>query len=534
MSPFEQNKKIATTTPFTNAGTIASFPNFIEDNKIFLNLSVGELDSYFKKINPKEIYAEMPTGVGFCMGVNYDLVQKIDFFDEETFYKGYGEENDWCQRAIESGYINIMVPNLFVYHKHGGSFPSEEKKKYIENNLVKLSQKHPNYGRDVDKFIQKNPYKALREILIITIASQQDDGVFLLIDHALGGGANHYADNLLSAHQQNSQTTLKLSYDFYTNLYRVNYQDTHQNILLTIESFKELKSFLTGLKIKEIFINELVTFKNIFEHIEFIKMIKEENNASLTIPIHDFFSICPSYTLLNKNEKFCNVPNLKQCKMCMKTNSLEWKSFFHGNVDINRWRKQWFILLQESDTIICFSNSSKELILKAYPALETRHIKVVPHVIEPIAPLVYKREKNKKHIMIGILGGINYAKGYGVIRDLVQEIEDKNLSIKITLIGEISDSIHSEHFKITGRYEKKDLPQIILDNKIDIFFIPSIWPETFSYTTQEIISMELPIMVFNLGAPAERVKKYKYGYIIDEMNNSSILKTLNKYTKEVK
>ena len=41
--------------------------------------------------------------------------RKLVIFDAKTFGKGYGEENDWCQRAIEKGYKNVHVENLFVF-----------------------------------------------------------------------------------------------------------------------------------------------------------------------------------------------------------------------------------------------------------------------------------------------------------------------------------------------------------------------------------------------------------------------------------
>jgi len=39
--------------------------------------------------------------------------------------------------------------------------------------------------------------------------------------------------------------------------------------------------------------------------------------------------------------------------------------------------------------------------------------------------------------------------------------------------------------------------------------------------------MELPLMVFDLGAPAERVKKYDKGYIIDEISAKAVLKKID-------
>jgi GT2 family glycosyltransferase len=87
----------------------------------------------------------------------------VGVLDAETFYKGYGEENDWCQRSIKMGYRNVQVENMFVYHKHGASFPSEDKKRYIERNLKLLNQMHPNYDADVQKYLKADPAFRLRQ-----------------------------------------------------------------------------------------------------------------------------------------------------------------------------------------------------------------------------------------------------------------------------------------------------------------------------------------------------------------------------------
>jgi len=142
------------------------------------------------------------------------------------------------------------------------------------------------------------------------------------------------------------------------------------------------------------------------------------------------------------------------------------------------------------------------------------NITVIPHTVEGIHPVVLEKDPNKTTVTVGVLGGINYVKGSHIIKQMVQLIERDNLDINIVVIGDITESIRSKHFTVTGRYELDKLPQIIQEHDIDVFLIPSIWPETFSYTTQEIIMMELPLMVFDLGAPAERVKKYDKGYIL--------------------
>ena len=531
MFPIIDSSNIASTTPFTNSGQIASFPNFLEDNKIFEDLSVNELDKVFSTINPTHFYTELPTAVGFCMGVNYKLVQEIGFFDEKTFSKGYGEENDWCQRAIQNGYTNIFVPNLFVYHKHGGSFSSDEKKQLIAKNHMKLLKKHPQYDIDVQKYIQKNPHEILRNILIM-VASSQKTGIHLIFDHSLGGGANIYTNELQDRYIQEKRNTLLIRYDFYTNDFKLYYKFKTYVFNFRISNFDELKVLISKLTLKEIFLNSIVSYKQSYEFLNYFNSLIKVSGANLVLPIHDFYSICPSFTLLNAEGNYCDIPSLDICKSCIKNNTLEWKNLYSDKIDIALWRDLWFNLLEKSSSILCFSNSSKEILCKAYPTLNPSTIKVIPHIVEAIEPVILEQKKPSNTIVVGVLGAINHSKGSKIVKELVQKIEKENLNINVVIIGEISEQIKSKHFHVTGRYKHHELHDHIKKHHIDIFLIPSICPETFSYTTQEIIMMEMPLIVFNLGAPAARVADYVKGYVVNTVNAEAALDIIKKFKEE--
>ena len=527
MYPIIHMDKVASTTPFTNSGEIASFPNFVADNEIFDGMEVNDLDKAFREVNPQDFYAEVPTGVGFCMGVNYTLTKDIGMFVEDTFGKGYGEENDWCQRAIQKGYRNFIVPNLFVYHKHGGSFSAEEKQALLKVNAVKLLDRHPNYGKDVTAYIEENPHATLRQLLVLMAANAQV-GTHLIFDHALGGGANIYADELREKYVEEGKNVLLVQYDFYSHCYTLTHTYKTYNFNFKITEFEALKTFIQKLKLEELFINNIVSYKTPQQLLTYFHKLVEDKSITLAIPIHDMYVLCPSYNLLNEKGQYCNMPDIEICKLCMTTNMQEWRNFYPEPVDIVEWRASWTKLLNRSNKVLCFSNNSKEVFVKAYPEVDIKKINIIPHQVKDIAPLVLKKDPNKTTTTIGILGAINYVKGSSIIKQMIQLIERDNLDINIVVIGEITEPIKSKHFHSTGRYKRDDLPSIIQEHDIDIFIIPSIWPETFSYTTQEIMMMELPLMVFNLGAPAERVSKYGKGYIIDEISANAALKTLTK------
>ena len=526
MYPIVHMDNIASTTPFTNSGEIASFPNFIADNNIFDGMSVDELDVVFRDVNAENFYSEVPTGVGFCMGVNYNLTKEIGLFVEDTFGKGYGEENDWCQRAIAEGYKNLIVPNLFVYHKHGGSFSTEEKENLLKENIVKLQERHPNYGKDVQEYIQENPHNVLRQLLVI-LASNKQKSLSLIFDHDLGGGANIYTDSIIEERIENEENTLLVKYDYYSSVFKLTHFYKEYKFTFKITSIEELKSFIEKLDTEEIFVNNLVSYKEIFEILELILELSKDKNTKLIVPIHDYYTLSPSYNLLNEEGKY----NLQEClsNEHMNNNMQEWRTLYSNDIDMPKWKSTWGKIFERSNEILCFSNSSKNIFLEVYSDIDENKIKVESHKVKKLEPLLLEKSSNKTTVTVGVLGAIDFVKGANIIKQMIQVIERDSLDIDIVVIGEITEIINSKHFKVTGRYTRDELPNFIKENDIDIFLIPSICPETFSYTTQEIMMMDMPLMVFNIGAPAERVVNYSKGYIVNKVSSEAVLETIKQF-----
>jgi O-antigen biosynthesis protein len=161
--PFEIYERIASVTPMSNSATILSIPNKSSDNPIPFGFDINKMDSICQSISYPLV--KIPTGIGFCMAINKKALNEIGFFDENTFELGYGEENDWCTRAANAGFVNIAATNLFVYHKHGVSFGeslNKKRQKLRRDNYKKLVLKHPNYEKRLQKFIAVDPLKEYR------------------------------------------------------------------------------------------------------------------------------------------------------------------------------------------------------------------------------------------------------------------------------------------------------------------------------------------------------------------------------------
>jgi glycosyltransferase involved in cell wall biosynthesis len=100
-------------------------------------------------------------------------------------------------------------------------------------------------------------------------------------------------------------------------------------------------------------------------------------------------------------------------------------------------------------------------------------------------------------------------------------------------IGSVRPLINSRRFFETGPYGHEDLSALMSLFNVDLFLIPSILPETFSYTTEEIILAGKPLAVFDLGAPAERVRRYPKGLVLSSMDPVAVLCELMRFARSI-
>lgn len=514
IAPIITEQNVASATPFTNSGTVCSFPNFCENNKLFLGLTVDEIDSAFSKIVPK--YISMPTGVGFCMALSREAIDKVGRYDEEHFPIGYGEENDWCQRAIKKGFRNVMVENLFVYHQHGATFETEQKKRLIEQNSKALLRKHKDYDRDLAAFCQKDPARNIREAVKVSLLNAMTaKQTVLAFDHAWGGGATSYLNEKTKDVTDEGGMFITVRYHENGEKYSVKYCYQEYDYTFTAQKIESILNALPEC-IDEIWVNELVSYPSLSTMQRRIVDFAQGRKAKLIFRLHDFFCICPRITLLDEREKFCGVKSAGECNQCTC-----------ANANMEQWRGEWEDFLLDCDEITAFSHDSIQHLLRAYPAVQDR-IKLIPHQPKPLdkATIV----PDRRYLTIGLLGAIGMEKGLHIVQKMCKLIDRKQLPIRVKLIGYAGEPMHMYRcFSQTGRYQKDELPDLMEENKIDIVFISSVWPETFSYTASEAMSMGVPVACFDIGAPAERVRTYQKGLVIEKIDAREALQEIVKY-----
>jgi GT2 family glycosyltransferase len=94
-------------------------------------------------------YPALPTGNGFCMYVRREVFDAVGLFDEAAFPQGYGEENDFCQRAAAHGMRHLIAGNVYVRHARSASFGHERRATLGAAGMAVLRERWPGYEADV-------------------------------------------------------------------------------------------------------------------------------------------------------------------------------------------------------------------------------------------------------------------------------------------------------------------------------------------------------------------------------------------------
>lgn len=145
--------RIATVTPFSNNAEICSWPEFCRVTPVPPD---PERVAHAFTRAPPPAYPDLPTAVGFCMLIRRAALDALGDFDQATFGRGYGEENDFCLRAAGHGWRNVLADDCYVVHAGGGSFAPLGLKPGGDN-LARLLARYPRYNGEVAAFIQADP-----------------------------------------------------------------------------------------------------------------------------------------------------------------------------------------------------------------------------------------------------------------------------------------------------------------------------------------------------------------------------------------
>ena len=508
---------IATVTPFSNNAEIASVPVWLHANPVLSPAEAATMAQACADISDLN-WPDLPTGVGFCMLMRRAAIAAIGEFDEQTFGRGYGEENDWCQRALKANWRNVLCTSAYVMHTGSQSF-SDTKQALVATNIGKLNAKHPGYDLDIQRFIARDPIAPYRNALrarFATLSQREKPGVLHIL-HGKDGGLERHARDLVQ-----QQT------------------DARHYVLLALGERWTIEDHAAGAPMQSFQIehrqDEL--WKDFFDgicarfgidtiHVHHISACRDGLLLALAqtalpyrVTLHDFYYACPAVHLLKGDDTYCNAEtNPETCQRCINNHP-------HApRVNVGTWRESNAALLAKAAQVIApsgftarttqayFKNIAITTIPHATHTKNTGQTALIPAA--QMSPLSGNISQT-----LTVVGAVGPLKGARNVEAIGRRLRERKLPVRIVLIGYLDRQFHPSvredgHFVVHGRYAPESLPGLLKAYNTSLVLFPAVGPETYGYTLSEVWQAGYAPLVADVGTLPERVLACDGGWVAD-------------------
>lgn len=495
-------RKVASVTPMSNDAEILSVP-VIGTRSTLTPGEAAAIDAEARRFDPAAALCPIPTGIGFCMAMNIAFLRADPAFDTD-FGRGYGEEVDWCWKARAAGGEHLAHGGLFVEHRGGTSFGSRDKLKLVARNNAVISARYPAHDGEVRAFLGTDPMTTARLALAVAGAAARagDLPVPLYIAHALGGGAEDYLQKRiardLAAEAQGPRAALVLRVGT-ADRWRLELHAPQGIVGGATDDFALIRRILQPVRSLHMVYSCGVGDRDPIDLATRLTSLIARPQDRAEALFHDYLPISPSYTLLDARGVFRGVPPKDSTDRAHQFRRPD------GSLaDLASWQAAWAAFLAACGRIVTFSENSRRLVETAFPETAAR-IVVEPHELFTDLPRAVRPPRSARPV-VGILGNIGHPKGAGVVSDLSRSLARSGVA-DLVLIGNIDPRFPlARQTRVHGTYARRDIPDLVARYGISCWLIPSIWPETFSYTTHECIATGLPVWSFDLGAQGDAVR----------------------------
>jgi GT2 family glycosyltransferase len=509
-------RDIGTVTPFSNDASILSYPNRNGGNPILDQDNVNRLDRIVHRANGSGV-ADIPVGVGFCLYIRRDCLNDAGPFRPDLFAQGYGEENDFCRRARRLGWRNVALTGLFIGHVGSTSFGGVAAPLRARNSRL-VERCHPGHDALIQQFLAADPLAAARrraDRLRWQERGRQWRQAAILITHQEGGGIEQRVISAAEQHAQAGRRPIILRpadtacgepgvvvHDGIT--------DDFSNLIYAMpRELPALRALLRAARPAMVEVHHLAL------HPPAVYDLIAQLDVACTVHVHDYAWFCPRISLVDAQDRYCGEPALAGCEACVAGNG----HFLREEISVADLRARSAAFLSAARRVVVPVDDTATRMRRYFPALETI---TEPHEddlnLVPAMPAVRRhRGQVGGRSTICVPGAIGVHKGFNVLLACARDAQQRGLDLQFVVVGHTIDDatiMATNHVFVTGPFEAREAAFLIARQDACLGFIPSICPETWCLGLSEIWRAGLVAAAFDIGAPAERIRRTGQGFLL--------------------
>jgi glycosyltransferase involved in cell wall biosynthesis len=269
----------------------------------------------------------------------------------------------------------------------------------------------------------------------------------------------------------------------------------------------ELAEYCRSRRIVRLVVNHLIDRPP--EVLSWIKDLSHRLGCGYEVILHDYFALCPRVNMITGASEFCDAAPPEACAACTASHGSEVKG-----LDPTAWRRDFLAFLEGAGRLVV---PSADLGARLQVYLPSKPIAIWRPEGDEGFPVERKpRLAADEPLRVLSIGALSVPKGANVLAALAHQAGSRGELFTFTLIGAGADAkfLQRAGVQTTGFYRPADLDGLIDAADPHVMFFPSIWPETWSFVLTAALRRGLPIMAFDIGAPAERLRALGRGHLL--------------------
>jgi hypothetical protein len=219
--------------------------------------------------------------------------------------------------------------------------------------------------------------------------------------------------------------------------------------------------------------------------------------------VHDYVWICPRVSLTNEEGAYCGEPGLEDCESCIRAHG----ALLQEPATVGALRERSARILAGANKVIVPAHDVRARLARYFPDLAVDLVPWETSIDPPSLPA----EPVAGRVRVAVIGAISYPKGYQVLLHCARNAAERDLDLEFIVIGFTCGDealLETGRVFITGPYAEEEVSHLLAREQCHIALFPSLWPETWCYALTHALAQGLPIVAFDLGAIAERLRAY--------------------------
>jgi glycosyltransferase involved in cell wall biosynthesis/GT2 family glycosyltransferase len=516
---------IGTVTPLSNHATLCSVPRPFEENLLPSGFDAASFAALVARVSQRE-YPRLPTAVGVCMYIKRALLDDIGLFDAEHFPLGYGEENEFCMRALARGWLHVADDATFIEHAGHRSFGASRTalQKTAARTLARLQ---PAYMPTIAAFMRADPLAAVRARIAAALRARTARSAARAPQramHVLHGwppfqhaGTELYAYWLVRRQLRVREVSVfaRMADPARGQGEGVELADDGARVRLVTNNFVQrdplARNAIRDRTFERAFARfldeerpELVHIHHLAGHAFSLATLARRRGIAIVYQVQDWWSLCARVNLLHASGARCSGPGLAKCAACAPLTRIAPAPLWNRVLHRMRWRAAR-AALATADAYVMGSRFIRDDYVRAGLLAKRAPAFVIPYGVDIVAGA---RRARSGPLRFGFVGSILPHKGLHLAVDALRGIDPSVATLhawgNASASAEYTAMLRArggDSLILEGTFAEEEKPRIF--GSLDALLVPSIGLESFGLAAREAMVCGVPVIAANDGALTE-------------------------------